>query len=244
MARSSGSSRHETAAEDRLRQTLLQRHNPTEHELDLSLARLNRAVIAGRSVPYCLRLWSVFIRLRDGHRCVICDSPLGVSAHHVVRKTLFSIGSFQTGNGITVCGECHSWIHRNFNGNPDIGLPMDAEGGERIDVVMDLFRLLAQDGPSRGILREEYYFLSDQLLESFKKFQGIPPDLPFSGSCVLQAHLIWRQTPRRLLKALAKSMEIELPMDFIQGLAPVPIVVTSVVGRKKTKRIRALSLNL
>jgi hypothetical protein len=185
-------------------------------ELDRALARLEHAVQHQRSPQHCLRLWSSFIRLRDGKRCVVCNGAQRLAAHHVARKTLFSIARFQTGNGITLCSSCHSEPHEGFNGRPDLEQPMDAEGGEKIELMMDLFRLLAQDAHTRGLVRDDYYFLSDQLLDSFKKFQDLPLEMRFPGMRVAQAYLIWRQTPRRMLNAILEANGLALPNNFVQ----------------------------
>lgn len=59
-------------------------------KLDAALRRLDNAVLNNRSTSYCHRLWSQFIRLRDLHRCVVCDSPHRVSAHHILRKSFLA----------------------------------------------------------------------------------------------------------------------------------------------------------
>jgi hypothetical protein len=186
-------------------------------QLDQALARLHHAVDSGRSAKYCLRLWSKFVRLRDLGRCVVCDKGGRVVAHHIARKTFYTIARFLTGNGITLCVACHSEPHKAFNGRPDLDLPMDAEGGENIDMMMDFYRLLAEDAQTRGLTREDYYFLSDQVLDSFKKFQSISTQTVFPGTRVEQAYLIWRQTPRNTLNAFMKLLiGGPLPDNFIQ----------------------------
>jgi hypothetical protein len=51
----------------------------------------------------------------------------------------------QTGNGITLCSTCHADAHRGFNGRADLGLPMDAQGGEKIELLVDLYGALFAD---------------------------------------------------------------------------------------------------
>src|ERR1051325_6514030 len=84
---------------------------PSVEELNASLARLQNAVEGDRSPAYCLRLWSRFVRLRDGGGSVVCNRAGRLAAHHIARKTLFSIARFQTGNGITLCRSCHAQPH-------------------------------------------------------------------------------------------------------------------------------------
>jgi len=179
--------------------------------------KLENAVLGGVSDQYRLRLWSAFIRARDGNRCVRCHSrKRKLSAHHILRKTFWDEGRYQTGNGITLCSKCHREAHKNFNGKPNLDLPMDAEGGENIDLMMEMYWLLLNDARDREILCDEFYFLSERILQSFKRAQTIEPTLQFPGGPLEQAYLIWRQTPRSMLKALLGANGIELPDDFIQ----------------------------
>lgn len=185
-------------------------------KLDEALRRLDNAVLNGRSTNYCHRLWSQFIRLRDLHRCVACDSPDRISAHHILRKSFLIHARFEIGNGITLCQSCHSATHRTFNGRPDLGLPMDAQGGENIEEMVTLLGYLASDAQERGILCDKYYFLSDQYLVTCKNFQGFESDMVFPGTRLEQAYWIWRQAPRQVLKAILSANGVELPPKFIQ----------------------------
>lgn len=106
------------------------------------MERLLIAIEWHRSLRYCLRVWSKFIRERDGHRCVICGSESLVSAHHIIRRSFMPMMQFETGNGITLCRQCHREPHVAFNGRPDLMLPMDYQGGENLDLVTIFFMLL------------------------------------------------------------------------------------------------------
>lgn len=199
--------------------------HPTDDQLyktrlDTALRCLNNAVLNDRSTNYCHRLWSKFIRLRDLHRCVVCNSPHRVSAHHILRKSFLTHARYETGNGITLCDSCHSEMHKTFNGRPDLGLPMDTQGGENIEEMIELLGYLASDSLERGILCDKYYFLSDQYLATCKNFQGIKSCTVFPGTRLEQAYWIWRQTPRQVLKAILSANGVELPTDFIQ-LGPI-----------------------
>lgn len=185
-------------------------------KLDAALRRLNNAVLKERSSAYCHRLWSQFIRLRDLHRCVVCDSPNKVSAHHILRKSFLTQARYETGNGVTVCYSCHMEVHRPFNGRPNIELPMDAQGGENIDKMARLLGCLASNAQERRILCDEYYFLSDEYLSTCKSFQGLGGELVFPGTRLEQAYWIWRQTPRHPLSAILAANGVKLPSDFIQ----------------------------
>ncbi|HEY3783363.1 MAG TPA: hypothetical protein VGL56_19960 [Fimbriimonadaceae bacterium] len=108
------------------------------------LLRLHDAVKRRASDRVCLRWWSKFIRARDGERCVACGCCTGdLAAHHICRKTVLAEARFMTGNGVTLCSRCHAGVHEGFNGCPDLGQPMDAEGGEKIELLADIFMQLA-----------------------------------------------------------------------------------------------------
>jgi hypothetical protein len=93
---------------------------------------------------------------------------------------------------------------------------MDYEGGDNIDLVAALFNALTEDAKTRGLLCDEYYYLSDSALRTFKRFQCIDPDLEFPGYCLEQAHLVWRQTSRAVLRLLLERCGATLPADLIQ----------------------------
>jgi hypothetical protein len=93
---------------------------------------------------------------------------------------------------------------------------MDAEGGEKIELLTALYKVLLTDARSRGALRDDFYYLSEQLLQKFKLFQSIDPMLPFPGTRLEQAYLIWRQTPRGMMQAILSANGFTLPPDFIQ----------------------------
>jgi hypothetical protein len=174
--------------------------------LEAKHARLAAAVAAGKPALACLRLWSNFVRARDAHRCVDCHSPRRIAAHHICRKSFLPEAQFQTGNGITLCRECHREVHGGFNGRADLSMPMDAQGGEKIDTMERLYGALAEDARERGLLRDDFYFLSDSVLAKFKMFQGINPFEPFDGYRIEQAFLIWRELPRQMLRAIVRTM--------------------------------------
>lgn len=110
-----------------------------------------------------------------------------------------------TGNGISLCPSCHKEAHADFNGRPNLQLPMDAQGGEKIEIMTDLYGELCRDATERNLLRDDYYFLSDLILSKFKMFQGFDPFTPFPGHCIEQAHLIWRQTPINVKNAILEA---------------------------------------
>lgn len=177
----------------------------TVAQIDEAAKRLKRAIAGGKSPLRCLRLWSAFIRIRDGNRCVACSSKCNLSAHHICRKSFLIEAQFQTGNGITLCKKCHTEAHAGFNGRPDLSRPMDSQGGEKIETLCALFGLLVQDAQNRQLLHDDFYYLSDSVLAKFKMLQGFDPFSDFPGYRLEQAYLIWCQCPLQLLNAIAEA---------------------------------------
>jgi hypothetical protein len=169
------------------------------------LATLQTALANGLPRERCLRRWSEFIRERDGHRCVDCHSRRHLSAHHICRKSCFAEAQFQTGNGITLCNTCHRETHRGFNARPDLSLPVDAQGGEKLASMERLYCILTDDAVERGLMRDEFYFLSDELLAFLKRMQGYDPRTYFPGSHVEQAYLILAEGELRMRHAIAEA---------------------------------------
>jgi hypothetical protein len=163
---------------------------------ETALLELHSAIARQRSVHHCLNLWSCFIRIRDNGRCVVCRARKEIAAHHIVRKSFLVEARFQTGNGITLCKRCHRQPHEVFNRQPNLDLPMDAEGGENIDLLTEFFGRLLMDAKRRNILRDDFYFLSDEVLARFKLAQGFEPDYCFAGFRLEQAYAIWDQCPQ------------------------------------------------
>lgn len=176
------------------------------HEaINLRLTKLREALAAGRSRVSCLRRWSEFIRERDGHRCVDCHSQGRLFAHHICRKSFFSAAQFNTGNGITLCRECHREVHAGFNGRPDMSLPADAQGGEKLALMERLYSILVDDAVERGLMREDFYYLSDEVLGSLKRMQGYDVTTCFPGSRIEQAYLILAEPERQVRHAIADA---------------------------------------
>jgi hypothetical protein len=148
------------------------------NELDrlrLLKRRLDRAVANGRSLKWCLLLWSRFIRERDADRCVMCGSTRELEAHHIWRKTTYPKGRLEPGNGITLCTTCHAQPHAKFNGRPDLQQPLDAEGGDDQDMMAQMWAALRRDADRRGLNHEEFYFIRDEMLQFFVGVQGYEP---------------------------------------------------------------------
>jgi hypothetical protein len=169
------------------------------------LAKLQAALAGGSSRAQCLRQWSAFIRERDSHRCVDCHSHERQAAHHICRKSFLAEVQFQTGNGITLCSTCHRGMHQGFNARPDLSLPVDAQGGEKLATMERLYSILTDDAVERDLMREDFYFLSDELLAHFKKMQGFEPLAFFPGSRIEQAYLILAECEQNMRRAMAEA---------------------------------------
>ncbi len=114
-----------------------------KQKTDEALFKLNRSIMNERKVSTCLSLWSKFIRHRDGQKCVKCGKKERILGHHIIRKSFLPEAQLMTGNGITLCSDCHKYMHEKFNRKPDISKPMDAQGGEKIEVITALFNISA-----------------------------------------------------------------------------------------------------
>jgi len=56
-------------------------------------------------------LWSRSVKERDFYRCQYCFRS-GSQAHHIVGRRNHSTRWIMA-NGITLCPECHAWVHAN-----------------------------------------------------------------------------------------------------------------------------------
>jgi hypothetical protein len=184
---------------------------PDLNAVSTKLAKLQAALAGGSSREQGLRRWSAFIRERDSHRCVDCHSREGLAAHHICRKSLFAEAQFQTGNGITLCGPCHRNMHHGFNARPDLSLPVDAQGGEKLATMERLYSILTDDAVERHLVREDFYFLSDELLASFKRMQGFDPKTFFPGSRIEQAYLILAECEQSMRHSMVEANGLSIP---------------------------------
>ena len=171
--------------------------------LDWLLRRLERSIRLDHAQSTCHRKWSQFIRERDRFKCVICDGVGRVAAHHIVRKSLFPSARLLPGNGATLCAECHKESHEGFNGEPKSSLPIDAEGGEKLEGVAELFRIQASNFRSCYPDRPIYYHIDIGTLTSFGKMQG-SSKLPV-GEAIEIAWAIWDAPPEPLATAILSA---------------------------------------
>jgi hypothetical protein len=149
----------------------------TDRDSEIAVIRKRKAALFaamdnGCSGRWLLRQWSQFIRTRDGFRCLCCGTNEGIQAHHVIRKTLFPWSALDPGNGVTLCRLCHSRVHAQFNGRPDMSLPLGAEQGDDQDEWAFLFGLLREDSGRRSLSEDEFYSLGDPVLDFSRRCQG------------------------------------------------------------------------
>lgn len=183
-------------------------------EMVSRLSSLSLAIARGASSKRLLRLWSAYIRTRDGRRCVNCHSAEGVNAHHIVRKVLYPWGAFELGNGISLCRECHRKVHATFNRRPDLVAPLGAEHGDNQDEWAFLFGILLDDAVDRGLDPDEFYFIGDHMLRFFVKAQGYADLYAAVESGELSrlrfAHEVWRSAPEEFYVKLGSDLLGEL----------------------------------
>ncbi|MGY0794102.1 HNH endonuclease [Azospirillum argentinense] len=139
-----------------------------------------------------------------------CESHERIQAHHIIRKTLYPWGALELGNGITLCPECHRRVHAEFNGRPDLSLPLGAEQGDDQGEWAFLFGLLLDDAGRRGLPEDEFYYIDDHMLEFSVGFQGYD-DLRESVrqgdmSRIRFAHEIWRAMPETFYTNFASEL--------------------------------------
>lgn len=59
--------------------------------------------------------WSLKVRERDSHKCVLCGKTEGIMhAHHLNAKKSFPEQSLDIDNGVTLCQKCHHDFHGKY----------------------------------------------------------------------------------------------------------------------------------
>jgi len=56
------------------------------------------------------------VKERDGYRCQICGGKENLEVHHIIPYSTDETLNSEMGNNITLCLECHKWIHKNIPG--------------------------------------------------------------------------------------------------------------------------------
>lgn len=175
-------------------------------------SRLLRALQGNQSNLTCLRLWSTFIRMCDGNSCLQCECKQDLAAHHIFRKSFLPNAQFEPGNGITLCRRCHKEVHGGFNGKPDMSLPMDAQGGEKVNDISAMLELLELKSRQHPYLAEDLYYLSNSTLATINLLQGFDATAWIDVSRIEQAYIVWNQAPDAVRDALFQA----------NGLPPLP----------------------
>lgn len=170
-----------------------------------SWLRLFHAIAKQRSEQTCLRRWSEFIRARDHFKCLVCDSANKISAHHICRKIYLPEARFLPGNGITLCDECHKEAHEGFNGRPGMEMPMDQQGGEKIERLAELYAALANDSVAKDYRAQAFYYMTKDVLKKYKELQGFEPRHKFAGTRIQQVATIWRSPPQGPTEAFLRA---------------------------------------
>jgi len=81
-----------------------------------------------------------------------------------------------------------------------------------------LYSILVDDGVDRGVMSEEFYFLSDTFLSALKRIQGIEPSSEFPGGRVEQAYLILAESECATRRAIAEMVGTHLiNQPFLPG---------------------------
>lgn len=122
-----------------------------------------------------------------------------------MRRSLLKEAQYLTGNGVTLCADCHREAHAGFNGSPDLSLPIDMQGGEKLEAVAELYRVLAKSSHKQHPNRDDYYFLSNSVLNKFKVMQGFDPADEIMGTPIEQAWYIWDCAPVNMVEALVRA---------------------------------------
>jgi hypothetical protein len=115
---------------------------------------------------------------------------------------MLSPAQYDPGNGITLCRQCHGECHAGFNRRPDLSQPVDAEGGEKLELMERLYCILYQDASDRGLVNEKFYSISERVISTMKKMQGYSDETKFPGGSLQQAYLILAAPERNLRDAL------------------------------------------
>ena len=105
---------------------------------------------------------------------------------------------------------CHTRVHAEFNGRPDLSLPLGAEQGDDQDEWAFLFGLLFDDAVRRDLPQDEFYYLGDHIVEFSVQFQGYENlrELLRRGdmSRIKFAHEIWRAMPETFYANFASEL--------------------------------------
>lgn len=111
-----------------------------------------------------------------------------------------------------------------------------------------LYSILTDDAVERGLMREEFYYLSDEFLISLKRMQGFDRATYFPGSRVEQPYLILAECELGMRRAMAEANGVPmvdqpllpgglyLLLTDENGLPSKSIIVQSYVPRSRPSK--------
>jgi hypothetical protein len=101
---------------------------------------------------------------RDGYRCVICNSPDHINAHHITNRDEMKDGGYSVDNGITLCWKCHLLAEKFYPNN--LYLMIGSKLAEpAFDLLSEVRRYIAT------ATREQV--AKDLLASDFEEYRGI-----------------------------------------------------------------------
>ena len=56
--------------------------------------------------------WRKEVLKRDNNKCIMCNSNVGLEAHHIKEFSKYVNLRSNVDNGITLCNKCHKNLHR------------------------------------------------------------------------------------------------------------------------------------
>lgn len=56
--------------------------------------------------------WSREVRMKDGHKCVVCGKGRKLTSHHLFSKSKYPALKYNISNGIVLCSQCHEEVHQ------------------------------------------------------------------------------------------------------------------------------------
>lgn len=76
---------------------------------------------------YAEKMWRTGVKERDGYNCQRCGVHSKQNhAHHIAPRSRRPDLKFDRKNGITLCADCHRWVHENPVESTAAGLLSDA----------------------------------------------------------------------------------------------------------------------
>lgn len=84
--------------------------------------RMRRSRMKTYSEPLADKKWKKEVKERDENTCQRCFKQGFVHAHHVAPRSRRPDLKHELSNGISVCFDCHQWIHNNPIEATELGL--------------------------------------------------------------------------------------------------------------------------